>query len=137
MSETNNPKPSIIAEPAVATYGSVKPAYVPPVKIKPWTIAGVEAPDVVWEFARKHELVPYIEMVIHWVREIFPTARNFALEYVIDPEIEDYSWVEIRFYVSGAAEEVFEQYQRLNRKRTQYIPFDKSDRIGVIFGWME
>ncbi len=64
MSETNNPKPSIIAEPTVATYGSVKPAYVPPAQIRPWTIAGVAAPDAVWEFAKKHGLITYLEMGI-------------------------------------------------------------------------
>jgi len=137
MSEVNNPKPSIIAEPAVATYGRTKPSYATFFFKAPQTIADVEAPDAVWEFARKHDLVPYIEMVIQWVREFFPTACNFSLEYVIDPEVENYSWIEVRFYVSGAVDDVFQQYQQLNEKRRQHIPFDKSDLIGVIFGWRE
>jgi hypothetical protein len=136
MSEIKNSQPSKVAA-AVATYGRAAPAYSTPLTIKPYKIAGVEAPDAVWEFAKRHDLFPYLEMMIQWVSEIFPTACNFSLEYVIDPEVEGYSWIELRFYVSGAVEEVFQQYRQLNQKRTQHIPFDKSDMIGVIFGWME
>lgn len=136
MSEIDNSEPSIVAETAVATYGKTSASYQAFFGKASRTIAGVEAPPAVWEFAREHELVPYIEMVIQWARELFPTACNFALEYIIDPEIEGYSWIEVHYYVSGTVEEVFEQYQRLNQKRTQHIPFDRSDLIGVIIGWV-
>ncbi len=136
MSETNKSQPSIVAE-AVAAYGRTTPAYDALSMRKPYKIAGIEAPDAVWEFAKKHDLFPYLEMVMQWVRELFPTACNFSLEYVIDPEVEGYSWIELRFYVSGTVEEIFQQYRQLNQKRTQHVPFDKSDMIGVIFGWME
>jgi hypothetical protein len=136
MSDIKNPQPSIVAE-AVATYGRTQPAYKTPSMRKPYKIAGVEAPDAVWEFAKKYDLFQYLEMVIQWVHDLFPTACNFSLEYVVDPEVEGYSWIEFRFYVSGTVEEIFQQYRHLNQKRTQHIPFDKSDMIGVIFGWME
>jgi hypothetical protein len=135
MSEIKNSQPSIIAE-AVATYGRTQPAYKTPATRKPYKIAGIEAPDSVWEFAKKHGLLPYLEMGIQWVREIFPTASNFALKYVIDPEVEGYSWIEIHFYVAGTLEEVSEQYQRLNQKRMQHLPFEQAEKIGFIFGWV-
>ena len=134
MSEIKNSQPSIVAE-AVTTYGRATPAYSTPSIIKPYKIAGVEAPDAVWEFARKHELFPYLEMGIQWVRDFFPTARDITLKYVVDPEVDDFSSIDIIFYVSGAVEEIYEQYQRLNRERMQHLPFDQAEKIGFIFGW--
>jgi len=136
MSETNDPKPSIIAEPAVATYGSVKPAYAPPAKIKPWTIAGVEAPDVVWEFARKHGLMTYLEMGIQWVRKFFPTAHNITLGYGIDYEGVGLNCIEIEFDVSDTVEKVLEQYQHLNQERTRCLPLEIAEKITFMIGWV-
>jgi len=128
MSEIKNSQPSIVAE-AVTTYGRATPAYSTPSIIKPYKIAGVEAPDAVWEFARKHDLFPYLEMGIQWVREFFPTARNITLGYGIDYEGEGLDCVEIEFNVSGTVEEVFEQYQRLNQERTQHLPLKAAEKI--------
>jgi hypothetical protein len=134
MSEIKNPQPSIIAE-AVAAYGRTQPAYGALSTKMPYKIAGVEAPDAVWEFAKKHEFFPYLEMGIQWVREFFPNASKIKLEYVVDMEVDGYSWVEIQFYVSGTVEEVFEKYQQLNRESMKHLSFEKAEKIGFIIGW--
>jgi hypothetical protein len=134
MSESKNPQPSIVAE-AVATYGRTTPAYGVPSTIKPYKIAGIETSDAVWEFARKHNFFPYLEMGIQWIREFFPTARDITLKYVVDPEVDNFSSIDIVFYVSGTVEEIYEQYQRLNRERMRYLPFEQAEKIGFIFGW--
>jgi len=137
MSEIANPQPSIVAETAVATYGKTSASYQAFFGKASRTIAGVEAPPAVWEFAREHELVPYIEMVIQWVHEFFPTVHELTLEYFKDPEAESYSWIDLQFYVSGTVEEVFKQYQRLNKERARRLPPDKSEKIGINIGWDE
>jgi hypothetical protein len=42
----------------------------------------------------------------------------------------------LHFYVSGEVDEIFEQYQRLNRERAQHLPFEKSEKIGISIGWV-
>ncbi|MGH7457247.1 MAG: hypothetical protein ACRENG_38210 [bacterium] len=135
MSETNKSQPSIVAE-AVATYGRTAPAHDAPSTRKPFKIAGVEAPDAVWEFAKKHELFPYLEMVIQWVREFFPTARNITLGYGIDYEGVGLNCIEIEFDVSDSVEKVLEQYQQLNQERAQRLPLDVAEKITFMIGWV-
>jgi hypothetical protein len=135
MSEIKNPQPSIVAE-AVATYGRATPAHGVPSTIKPYKIAGVEAPDAVWEFARKHELFPYLEMGLQWVREFFPTARNITLGYGIDYEGVGLNCIEIEFDVADSVEKVLEQYQQLNQERAQRLPLDIAEKITFMIGWV-
>ncbi len=134
MSEIKNSQPSMIAE-AVATYGRATPAYSTPSTIKPYKIAGVEAPDTVWEFARKYELFPYLEMGIQWVREFFPTARNITLGYSIDYEGVGLNCIEIEFDVSDTVEKVLEQYQQLNQERARRLPLEVAEKITFMIGW--
>ncbi|GEM_PF-3235793 len=135
MSAIDNPQPSTVAEAAVATYGKTSASYQAFFGKAARTIAGVEAPPAVWEFARQHELVPYIEMGIQWVREFFPTVSDIILKYVVDPEVEDYNSVDIIFFISGTVEEIFAQYQRLNQERMAHLPFEKAEKIGFIISW--
>jgi hypothetical protein len=121
---------------AVATYGMTEVAYGKPSIQKPRMIAGVETPYDVWKFANQHELVPYLEMGIQWVRAFFPTASNIALEYGIDYEGEGMNCIEIEFDVSGTVEEVFEQYQRLNQERAQHLPLAAAEKITFMIGWV-
>ncbi len=134
MSETNKSQPSIVAE-AVATYGRTAPAHEALSTRKPLKIAGVEAPDAVWEFARKHELFPYLEMGLQWVREFFPTVSMITLEYGIDDHVEGNDCIEINVFVSGTVKEVFEQYQQLNQQRTRHVPFEKSEKMAFLIWW--
>lgn len=135
MSEIKNSQPSKVAE-AVATYGRTQPAYKTPATSKPYKIAGIEAPEAVWEFAKKHGLFPYLEMGIQWVREFFPTARNITLGYGIDYEGVGLNCIEIEFDVSDSVEKVLEQYQQLNQERTQRLPLDVAEKITFMIGWV-
>jgi hypothetical protein len=135
MSETQNSQPSIVAE-AVAAYGRAAPAYGVPSTRKPYKIAGIEAPDAVWEFAKEHELLPYLEMGIQWVRGFFPTARNITLGYGIDYEGVGLNCIEIEFDVSDSVEQILEQYHRLNQERAQRLPLDAAEKITFMIGWV-
>lgn len=134
MSESKNPQPSKVAE-AVATYGRATPAHGVPSSLKPYKIASIEAPDAVWEFAKKHDLFPYLEMGIQWVREFFPSVSKITLEYGIDDHVEGNACIEINVFVSGAVEEIFGQYQQLNQQRTRHAPFEKSEKMTFLIWW--
>ncbi|MGH7597199.1 MAG: hypothetical protein ACREOI_12660 [bacterium] len=95
----------------------------------PRYIAGVEAPDAVWQFARKNALFPYLETVLRVVHECFPSIKTIKLAYEFDWEIEGESWIAINIQVPGKVDKVLEQYLFFNRKIAQQIPPDKSDKI--------
>jgi hypothetical protein len=135
MSETNKSQPSIVAE-AAAAYGRTAPAHGALSTRKPLKIAGVEAPDAVWEFAKKHDLFPFLEMGIQWVREFFPTARNITLGYGVDYEGVDLNCIEIEFDVSDSVEKVLNQYRQLNQERAQRLPLDVAEKITFMIGWV-
>lgn len=63
------------------------------------------------------------------MHECFPSVKTIKLAYESDWEIENESWIAINIQVPGAVDNVLKQYLFFNRRITQQIPADKSDKI--------
>jgi hypothetical protein len=85
--------------------------------------------DEVWQFAMVNDLIPHLETAIRLVHECFPTVRKVDFEYVIDPEIENNSWITIEIKVSGSVEEVLAQMNRFDDEMIKQVPIEKGAKI--------
>ena len=92
-------------------------------------IGGYHASNEVWRFAVANDLIPHLERAIRLAREHFPSVRNVGLEYVIDPEIADNSWITIAIKDSGAVHEVLTQINRFDDEMINQTPASKRDKI--------
>lgn len=93
------------------------------------SIAGIEVPDAVWQFAQNNALVTHLETALRLVHECFPSVKNIKLAYEFDWEVEDESWIAINIQVSGKPDQVLEQYLFFNRQMTQKMPSEQGNKI--------
>ena len=72
--------------------------------VTPRRIAGISAPNEVWRFAARNDLLAHLETAVRLAKECFKNVEGFHFTYDIDPEIENESYITIRatVYVSSA-----------------------------------
>lgn len=97
-------------------------------------IAGHAVSNEVWQFAVENDLVPHLETAIRLVRECFPTVRKIEFFYVIDSEVENWSWITIAIKVSGTVEEVLAQMNRFDNEMIRQVPLEKGEKICLRVG---
>jgi hypothetical protein len=115
---------------AVAAYSVVRPRST--YKRQPSLsrrIAGYSVSSEVWQFAVENDLIPHLETAIRLVRECFPAVRKVDFEYIIDPEVENNSWITIEIKLSGNVEEVLAQMNRFDDEMIKQVPIEKGAKI--------
>jgi hypothetical protein len=95
----------------------------------PRRIAEHVVSDEVWQFAIVNNLIPHLETAIRLVHECFPTVRKVDLKYVIDPEVENNSWITIEIKVSGSVEGVLAQMNHFDDEMIKQVPIEKGAKI--------
>jgi hypothetical protein len=115
---------------SVAVYSVARPRLTHKRRpVLPRRIAGHLVSDEVWQFAIANDLIPHLETAIRLVHECFPTVRKVDLKYVIDPEVENNSWITIEIKVSGNVEEVLAQMNRFDDEMIKQVPIEKGAKI--------
>jgi hypothetical protein len=56
-------------------------------------------------------------------------VRKIDFEYVIDPEVENNSWIDLAIKVSGTVEEILAQMNRFNNEMIKQVPIEKGAKI--------
>jgi hypothetical protein len=117
------PPPSGKISDSLATYTATpstkswKPAAATP------RIAGLEASNEVWEFAREHQLIPHLETSIRLARETLHDTRRLELSFQPDPEIPGLHGIGIHAKMGTTDLEVWErQYRAFEKKFDREAP---------------
>jgi hypothetical protein len=92
-------------------------------------VAGYTVSNEVWHFAVENDLIPHLETAVRLVQTCFPTVRKIDFEYVIDPEVENNSWIDLAIKVSGTVEEILAQMNRFNNEMIKQVPIEKGAKI--------
>ncbi|MGH7596333.1 MAG: hypothetical protein ACREOI_08265 [bacterium] len=100
----------------------------------PRRIAGHVVTDEVWQFAIVNDLIPHLKTATRLVHECFPTVRKVEFLYVIDSEVENWSWITIAIKVSGTVEEVLAQMNRFDNEMIRQVPIEKGEKICLRVG---
>ncbi len=100
----------------------------------PRRIAGHAVSDEIWQFAIVNDLIPHLETAIRLVHECFPTVRKTEFLYVIDSEVENWSWITIAIKVSGTVEDVLAQMNRFDNEMIKQVPLEKGEKICLRVG---
>ena len=95
-------------------------------------IAGIEAPDDVWEFAGKHQLIPHLETAIRLARESFRDLRSLRLTFEPDPETPNLDGIAIEAKVGGTHLEWESQYLSFQKRFLHEIPDEFHDKICLL-----
>jgi len=122
--------PSRVAESAVAAYSVAKPPALgksPRPSAK--RIDGYVVFNEIWQFLVKNDLLPHLKTAIRLTHACFPTLRKIDFEYVIDPEVENNSWIDLAIKVSGTVEEVLAQMNRFDDEMIKQVPIEKGAKI--------
>jgi hypothetical protein len=105
----------------------LKPKKIP--ATSPRFIAGLEAPEEVWAFANQNDLFLHLETAIRLVHECFPSVKTIKLNYEIDWESENESWIAINIEAPGEVAKILQQYLLFNQRIIQQIPPSKSNMV--------
>lgn len=127
--ESTPPKPDKVAEP-LATYYTVPRAqsYKPALPVQ--RIAGLEASDEVWQFAREQRLVPHLETSIRLARETLLDMRSLYLTFDPDPEIPSLHGIGIHAKMGTTDLDKWErQYRAFDQRFDQEVPNDFQIKI--------
>jgi hypothetical protein len=126
--------PNRVAESVAIHYGKrpATPGKVPRTSVR--QIAGYAVSTEVWQFAVANDLLPHLETAVRLVRACFPTARKIDFEYVVDPEIENWSWITIAIKVSGTVEGVLVQMNCFDDEMIRQVPIEKGAKICLRVG---
>jgi hypothetical protein len=125
--------PSKVAETAVSTY-TVSPAAKRKPVAKGRRIAGLEAPDEVWEFAQKHRLVPHLETAVRLAKESFHDLRTLYLTFAPDPELPSLDGIVIYAKADGTLDDLVQQDRAFALRFTQAIPHEFRSKISLFLG---
>jgi len=139
-----NPKPypesqsapseqSQVAE-SVASYVISPSAATATLAAKSRRIAGLEAPDEVWEFAQKHWLAPHLETAVRLVKESFHDIRTMSLTFAPDPEVSSLDGIIIHAKIKGSIEDWEKQYNAYVLRFVQEVPDDIRHQICLFVG---
>jgi len=126
--------PSKVAETAVVTYTVSPAAAKRKLVAKSRRIAGLEAPDKVWEFAQKHELAPHLETAVRLVKESFHDIRTLSLTFDPDPEVSSLDGIIIHIKIKGSIEDWEKQYNAYVLRFVQEVPDDIRHQICLFVG---
>jgi hypothetical protein len=96
-------------------------------------IAGLKAPDEVWEFAQKHHLIPHLETAVRLAKESFHDIRTMDLAFDPDPEEPTLDGVILRLKVGGPMAEWEKQYKVYALKFIEEIPNDFRSKICLFY----
>lgn len=130
----NEGSPNRVAESVAIHYGT-RPATLGKVpRASARQIAGYRVSTEVWKFAVANDLLPHLETAVRLVRECFPTVRKIDFEYVVDPEIANWSWIDLAIKVSGTVEEVLAQMNRFDDEMIKQVPIEKGAKICLAIG---
>jgi len=133
----NDSEPNRVAESVAVHYGTrpATPGKAPRTSAR--QIAGYAVSPEVWQFAVANDLLPHLETAVQLVRACFPTVRKIDFEYVVDPEIENWSWITIAIKVSGTVDEVLAQMNRFDDEMIKQVPIDKGGKICLRVGGLQ
>lgn len=134
----NTGSPNRVAESVAIQYGT-RPATLinKAPRISVGRIAGYAVSTEVWQFAVANDLLPHLETAVRLVPACFPTVRQIDFEYVVDPEIANWSWITIAIKVSGTVEEVLAQMNRFDDEMIKQVPIDKGGKICLRVGGLQ
>jgi len=122
------PEQSKVAE-SVASYVISPSAATATLAAKSRRIAGLEAPDEVWEFAQKYRLAPHLETAVRLVKESFHDIRNTYLTFEPDPEIPSLDGIAVNVKVGGTLDELVQQHDVCLRRFIKEIPDEFRDKL--------
>jgi len=135
--DQNDGSPNRVAESVAIHYGARPATLDKASRISARRIAGYTVSNDVWQFAIANDLLPHLEAAVRLVRTCFPTVREIDFEYVVDPEIENWSWITIAIKVSGTVDEVLAQMNRFDDEMIKQVPIDKGGKICLRVGGLQ
>lgn len=97
-------------------------------------IGGHQVSREVWQFAVVNDLLPHLETAIRLVYDCFAAVKKIEFVHVIDPELENNSWITIEAAVSGTVEEVLAQTNQFDREMIKHVPIEKGALICFVAG---
>jgi len=123
---------SQVAE-SIASYIISPPAATATVAAKSRYIAGLEAPDEVWEFAQKHRLAPHLETAVRLAKEFLDNPQAIYLTYEPDPEIPSLHGIGINARISSTNLDDWErQYRAFQQRFLREIPNEVQHQICLL-----
>jgi hypothetical protein len=109
------------------------PAATATLAAKSRRLAGLEAPDEVWEFAQKHRLAPHLEKAVQLARESLDNPQTVYLTYEPDPEIPSLHGIGINARISSTNLDDWErQYRAFQQRFLREIPDEAQPRICLL-----
>jgi len=118
---------------SIASYVISPPAATATMAAKNRRIAGLEAPEEVWEFVQQHRLAPHLETAVRLVKEAFHDIRTIALAFDPDPEEPNLDGIIIHITIGGSVEEWEKQYKIYALKFLEEIPNDVRSKICLFY----
>ena len=131
--QTVPPEQSQVAE-SVASYTISPAAATATLATKSRRIAGLEAPNDVWEFAEKHRLAPHLETAVRLAKESFHDIRKTYLTFEPDPEIPSLDGIAVNIKVQGTLDELLQQDRSFASRYVQAVPDEYRGKMSL-FIW--
>lgn len=97
-------------------------------------IGSLQVSKEAWQFAVVNDLLPHLETAVQLVYDCFASVKKIEFMYVIDPELENNSWITIEAAVSGAVDEVLAQMNRFDEEMLRRVPIEKGAMICLAIG---
>jgi len=118
---------------SIASYVISPPAATATMAAKNRHIAGLEAPDEVWEFAQKHRLAPHLETAVRLASESLDNPQTVYLTYEPDPEIPSLHGIGINARINSNNLDDWErQYRAFQQRFLREIPNEVQHQICLL-----
>ncbi|MCL4706261.1 hypothetical protein KJ068_13920 [bacterium] len=128
------PPANQVAEPMAAYHVQRQPPAEKKSGLPARQIGGYQVSREVWQFAVVNDLLPHLETAVRLVYDCFAAVKKIEFVYVIDPELENNSWITIEAAVSGTVEEVLAQTNQFDREMIKQVPIEKGAMICLVAG---